>query len=312
MLTEHDSTWVDVVDDVVWLDGGKQFTWVSERDGWNHVYVVSRDGKSVRLVTRGAVRRARDQGHRRQGRLALLRGLARQPDPEVPLPHPARRQGQARAASAPATSPAPTSTTASPELQVRHRDLLQPGQPAGHPAGSAAGQPGDPHPGRQRAAAGAAWPVSGAARSSGSRIPAEDGAKMPGVLLKPADFDSTRKYPLLFFVYGGPGHTRGRGPVGRLLPVAHDADPEGLPRGHRGQPRHAGAARPRLAQGDLRPARRAGDPRPGRRRPDADAAALRGPEPGGHLGLELRRLHEPQRRCSSTPTSTAPASPCRR
>jgi dipeptidyl-peptidase-4 len=28
---------------------------------------------------------------------------------------------------------------------------------------------------------------------------------MPGVLLKPADFDSTRKYPLLFFVYGGPG-----------------------------------------------------------------------------------------------------------
>ena len=29
---------------------------------------------------------------------------------------------------------------------------------------------------------------------------------MPGVLFKPADFDSTRKYPLLFFVYGGPGN----------------------------------------------------------------------------------------------------------
>ena len=29
---------------------------------------------------------------------------------------------------------------------------------------------------------------------------------MPGVLIKPADFDSTRKYPLLFFVYGGPGN----------------------------------------------------------------------------------------------------------
>ena len=29
---------------------------------------------------------------------------------------------------------------------------------------------------------------------------------MPGVLMKPADFDSTRKYPLLFFVYGGPGN----------------------------------------------------------------------------------------------------------
>jgi dipeptidyl-peptidase-4 len=38
-------------------------------------------------------------------------------------------------------------------------------------------------------------------------IEAEDGARMPGVLMKPADFDSTRKYPLLFFVYGGPGKT---------------------------------------------------------------------------------------------------------
>ena len=36
-------------------------------------------------------------------------------------------------------------------------------------------------------------------------IPAEDGARMPAYIMKPADFDSTRKYPLLFHVYGGPG-----------------------------------------------------------------------------------------------------------
>jgi dipeptidyl-peptidase-4 len=30
---------------------------------------------------------------------------------------------------------------------------------------------------------------------------------MPGLLMKPVGFDSTRKYPLLFFVYGGPGDT---------------------------------------------------------------------------------------------------------
>jgi dipeptidyl-peptidase-4 len=30
---------------------------------------------------------------------------------------------------------------------------------------------------------------------------------MPAYLMKPADFDSTRKYPLLFHVYGGPGNT---------------------------------------------------------------------------------------------------------
>src|SRR6266487_3573649 len=53
VLTERDSTWVEVVNDVVWLNGGKSFTWVSERDGWKHVYVVSRDGKSTRPLTRG-------------------------------------------------------------------------------------------------------------------------------------------------------------------------------------------------------------------------------------------------------------------
>ena len=54
VLTERDSAWVDVVDDLRWIDGGKRFTWISERDGWRHLYVVSRDGAKSRLVTPGA------------------------------------------------------------------------------------------------------------------------------------------------------------------------------------------------------------------------------------------------------------------
>ena len=51
---DHDAAWVDVVDEVKWLHGGKEFVWVSEQDGWRHVYVISRDGKQVRSVTPGA------------------------------------------------------------------------------------------------------------------------------------------------------------------------------------------------------------------------------------------------------------------
>jgi dipeptidyl-peptidase-4 len=54
VLTERDSTWVDVLDDLRWVEGDKSFTWISERDGWRHLYVVSRDGKKQRLVTPGA------------------------------------------------------------------------------------------------------------------------------------------------------------------------------------------------------------------------------------------------------------------
>ncbi|HEU4988947.1 MAG TPA: S9 family peptidase [Gemmatimonadaceae bacterium] len=53
VFTETDSAWVDLVDDVTWLNGGTSFLWTSERDGWRHVYDVSRDGKTVRLLTPG-------------------------------------------------------------------------------------------------------------------------------------------------------------------------------------------------------------------------------------------------------------------
>ena len=52
VLTDRDDAWVNVVNDLQWLDGGRAFTWVSERDGWRHVYVVPREGDAPRLVTR--------------------------------------------------------------------------------------------------------------------------------------------------------------------------------------------------------------------------------------------------------------------
>jgi dipeptidyl-peptidase-4 len=51
--SEHDDAWVDVVNDMQWLHGGKDFLWVNEKDGWRHVFVISRDGKQARPVTKG-------------------------------------------------------------------------------------------------------------------------------------------------------------------------------------------------------------------------------------------------------------------
>ncbi len=53
VLTETDKAWIDINDDMHWFNDGKNFTWVSERDGWRHVYDVSRDGKNVKLLTPG-------------------------------------------------------------------------------------------------------------------------------------------------------------------------------------------------------------------------------------------------------------------
>ena len=51
VYVDRDSAWVDVVDDLFWLDGGKRFTWVSEKDGWRHVYSIARDDGSEKLLT---------------------------------------------------------------------------------------------------------------------------------------------------------------------------------------------------------------------------------------------------------------------
>jgi dipeptidyl-peptidase-4 len=54
ILTEKDEAWVDLeLPDMVWLDGGKRFLWISERTGWRHAYSVSADGKDVRPITKG-------------------------------------------------------------------------------------------------------------------------------------------------------------------------------------------------------------------------------------------------------------------
>ncbi|OGN96491.1 MAG: peptidase S9 [Chloroflexi bacterium RBG_13_51_18] len=54
ILTDSDQTWVEAVPDICWLEGGQKFIWVSERDGWRHVYLASRSGDKMRLLTSGS------------------------------------------------------------------------------------------------------------------------------------------------------------------------------------------------------------------------------------------------------------------
>ncbi|MGD2216672.1 MAG: S9 family peptidase [Gemmatimonadales bacterium] len=53
ILTETDKAWLDVVEDLEWLNDGRRFTWVSERDGWRHLYVASRSEDDIWLATPG-------------------------------------------------------------------------------------------------------------------------------------------------------------------------------------------------------------------------------------------------------------------
>ena len=61
IYTENDKAWIDIKsrwndDDPTgwdWIDNGKSFLWVSEKDGWRHIYRITADGKKETLLTKG-------------------------------------------------------------------------------------------------------------------------------------------------------------------------------------------------------------------------------------------------------------------
>jgi dipeptidyl-peptidase-4 len=53
VLKETDRAWVNIMDDLYFLKDGKHFLWPSERDGYLHIYRYTLLGKLVNQVTRG-------------------------------------------------------------------------------------------------------------------------------------------------------------------------------------------------------------------------------------------------------------------
>jgi dipeptidyl-peptidase-4 len=62
IFSETDNAWIDILPSWDskyrfggwdWLKGGREFIWASEKDGWRHLYKLSRDGKKETLITKG-------------------------------------------------------------------------------------------------------------------------------------------------------------------------------------------------------------------------------------------------------------------
>jgi len=53
LLTDHDEAWTEVVESWHWIENGNRFLWLSERDGWQHIYAVACDTQQLTLLTPG-------------------------------------------------------------------------------------------------------------------------------------------------------------------------------------------------------------------------------------------------------------------
>jgi len=53
ILEEADKFWVNIQEDPVFVHSGQQFLWLSERDGFRHIYLYSVDGEQTKQLTQG-------------------------------------------------------------------------------------------------------------------------------------------------------------------------------------------------------------------------------------------------------------------
>jgi dipeptidyl-peptidase-4 len=202
MFVDSDSAWVDVVDDWAWLDGGKRLLWFSDQDGWRHAYSISRDGKDRKLITTGAYDIADIVSVDTTG--GWLYFSASPDNPTQRYLYRARLDGSAAAERlSPAGQAGTHSYNIAPGARYAVHSFSSFTTPpvtelVRLPTGAVIRTLADNTELKRRFAL---------LKQGGSkffRVDAGNGVTMDGVVMYPANFDSTKKYPVLFSVYGEP------------------------------------------------------------------------------------------------------------
>jgi dipeptidyl-peptidase 4 len=206
---ESDEAWIDLMDTEmvgywIWLDDNKAFLWESEKDGWRHLYRISSDGKKETLITKGnfdvmgIVRideknndvyfyASPDNATQRYLYRAKLNGKG---TPERLTP--ANQQGTHTYDVSPNGKYAQHSFMNYYTNRLTEWVTLPDNKPLIEKESVAA-------------------KIKEASPADNSvtffQVTTVDGVTMDGWLAKPANFDSTKKYPILFNVYSEPAST---------------------------------------------------------------------------------------------------------
>jgi dipeptidyl-peptidase-4 len=199
LLTDTDSAYVDAVEPM-WVDHGKQLLWTSDRSGWKQVYLYNRNGSVARQVTKDGYDvldiAAVDDVH---GEVYVK---AAAPNPtQAQIYRYALRTGRGGRLTTEAGSYDFSLAPGGRYAAITHSSLNLP--PAmtlyALPAMHAVRQLGnnDTLVARLQGA--------GVTPATFLKIPAADNATMlDAYRIVPPGFDSTKKYPVLIYTYGGP------------------------------------------------------------------------------------------------------------
>ena len=202
ILTERDDTWIDIGDDLNWMESGKQFTWVSERDGWRHAYLASRSGGGLSLVTPGEYDVIDIQHIDEKG--GWLYFIASPENPSQRYLYRARMNGKGKPERlTPSNQPGSHSYTIAPNGKWAFHTFSSFGEPSitdlvDLPSHKLVRSLSANNQLRETIHALKRLPTEF------FRVDIGEGVKLDGWVIKPPDFDPSKRYPVLFHVYGEP------------------------------------------------------------------------------------------------------------
>lgn len=207
ILTETDPGWVNLADDLYFFNDGQHFLWPSERDGYMHLYRYRMDGTLANQVTKGPwalasaggiafwVRQALVGVDEKNGwvyftaleRSSIERHLYRVRVDGSEFRRLSDESGTHRISMSPDTRyflDRYSDVRTLPALRVHSSD------------GTKLSTIADPRP-QLIAPYDVQFPDT-------TTIPADDGFPMPAQIMRPKNFRTDRKYPVIMYVYGGP------------------------------------------------------------------------------------------------------------
>ena len=205
LLTDRDDAWVEVVEDWHWIENGARFLWLSERDGWQHIYAFAGSNQQATLLTPGAFDALRIAGV--DEKLGWVYFIASPDNPTQRYLYRAALDGRGQ-----------VERVSPPDQPGTHSyDLAKDGRWAFHTY-SRMGQPpvielvslpehklvrilADNSSLREK------WAAVKASPGEFFRVGLSNGVQLDAWCIKPPGFDPAKQYPLLLHVYGEPAGT---------------------------------------------------------------------------------------------------------
>ncbi len=198
IMSDSDSAWVDA-HEPRWINGGRQFVFLSERDGFAQAHLFDRDGALVRRVTPGGWDVLELYGVDEKAKVLYFTGAI-----DGPLGRPLLRIGLDGRRLARISAELGTHGIAfDPTFGLYVDRYARAGVPPVETMRRADG----------KLVRSIADNLALARKVDALRlrppefltIPTPDGVELNAWIIKPKDFDPAKRYPLLMFVYGGPG-----------------------------------------------------------------------------------------------------------